>query len=73
MSGAGALPSPYPAPASVSPSADTAIVLEPVGAILESSYFHAPRRPAFQPVRLFPCRPRLHTAAQTHRIEQVCD
>jgi hypothetical protein len=41
--------------------------------MLESGYFHAPRQPAFSPVRLFPCRPRLHTAAQTHRIEQICD
>jgi hypothetical protein len=73
MPGAGASPSPYPAPSPSSPAANTAIVLEPVGAMLESSYFHAPRQPAFRPVRLFPCRPRLHTAAQTHRIEQVCD
>jgi len=73
MPAAGALPSPYPAPMPFAPAADTAIVLEPVGAILESGYFHAPREPAFRPVQLFPCRARLHTAAQTHRIEQVCD
>jgi hypothetical protein len=73
MAGAGAVPSPYPARMPSSPAADTAIVLEPVGAMLESDYFHAPRQPAFSPVRLFPCRPRLHTAAQTHHIEQVCD
>jgi hypothetical protein len=73
MCGAGALPSPYRSPAPFSPAADTAIVLKPVGAMLESGYFHAPRPPTFRPVRLFPCQPRLHTAAQTHRIEQVCD
>jgi hypothetical protein len=73
MASAAAVPSPYPARMAPSPAADTAIVLEPVGAMLESGYFHAPRQPAFSPVRLFPCRPRLHTAAQTHRIEQICD
>ena len=73
MAAAGALPSPYPPTTPLLPTADTAIVLGPVGAMLESNYFHAPPPPGHGRVRLFPCQPRLRAAAQTHRIEQVCD
>ena len=69
--GAQAAPSPYAAPKSL--AADAAIITEPVGAMLEANYFRTPPPPVYGPVRLFPCRVRLHTAAQAHKVIQSCE
>jgi hypothetical protein len=71
VAGAQATPSPFAAPKVL--DADTAIIAEPVGAMLEANYFRAPPPPTYSPVRLFPCRLRLHVATQTHKVVQSCE
>jgi len=75
--GASALcaPSPFPSPPLARVTGADAINLGPAGAMLEADYFNArqPNDEPFNAGRIFPCRIRLHTAAQARRAVQTCE
>lgn len=67
---AAAKPAPVTAPRLTPSPEDTAMVLGPAGAMLESDYFRAPQTPVVSG-RVFPCRLQLQVFEKT-KLAQSC-